>query len=250
MEGYDPTTYGERFAEVYDDWYGDITDTDACVAALAALAVEHGPGLPIFELGVGTGRLALPLARAGHRVVGVDASPAMLAALAAKADGHLVTGVLGDMADPPVERPDGGFGLAFVAYNTLFNLTAPGAQQACVSATAALLAEDGRFVVEAFVPVPGEQASGVVVPKQVTTDKVVLSVSLDNPADQAMSGQYIDITEAGITLRPWSIRWATPAQVDALAAQAGLVLDRRWADWSGTPFDESAGAHISIYRPG
>ena len=102
MEGYDESTYGDAFADVYDDWYHGVSDVDSSVTALLALA---GAG-PVLELGVGTGRLAVPLAEAGRDrgldVVGIDSSPAMLARLAERDPGGLVEAVLGDMSsDPP-----------------------------------------------------------------------------------------------------------------------------------------------------
>ena len=242
MEGYDETTYGERFAEVYDDWYGSITDTEASVAALLDLA---GDG-PVLELGVGTGRLAIPLATHGLDVTGVDASPAMLAVLAAKPGGDRVTTVLGDMARPAVS--DRRFSLVFVAYNTLFNLIGPGEQQQCLTNAAATLAPSGRLVVEAFVPDPAHPANDAVTTRTVTADRVVLSVSRSDPTRQEVLGQYVDITEAGIKLRPWHIRWSTPGQLDAMATGAGLALEHRWSTWTGDPFDDEANAHVSTYR--
>ena len=241
MEGYDASTYGDRFADVYDDWYGDLTDTDACVDAVASWA----DGGPVLELGVGTGRLAVPLAGRGVRVTGVDSSAAMLDQLAAKSGGAAVEGVLGDMTDPPVG--DRRFAVILVAYNTLFNLVDPGQQARCFQQAAARLAPGGRFVVEAFVPDAIEAPDRSVTPRTVTADKVVLSVSHSDPARQEIVGQFVDITEAGIRLRPWHIRWATPAQLDAFAAAAGLALVDRWAGWSGEPFTSASSAHVSVY---
>ncbi len=244
MDGYDSGTYGDRMADVYDDWYGEITDTAACVDALRRLA-GPGPG-PVLELGVGTGRLAIPLAEAGLAVTGIDSSPAMLARLAAKPGGDRVEVIEGDMTDPPVA--DKRFGLVVVAYNTLFNLIEPGAQQACIANAASLLTSDGRFVVEAFVPDADRFGpTDVVVPRTVAADRVVLSVTRSHTDDQTLLGQYIDITEAGIRLRPWQIRYARPDQLDAMAGQAGLTLQDRWAGWHGEPFDDDSPSHVSVY---
>lgn len=247
MEGYDETTYGERFADVYDEWYGAITDAAACAALVAELADlgDDAGGGPVLELGVGTGRLAVPIAQLGVEVVGIDASAAMLERLAVNAAraGAPVQGVLGDFADPPV----GGrrFAAVLVAYNTLFNLTAPGAQARCFAAVARSLVPGGSFVVEAFVPaVDGPTAD--VAPRTITADRVVLSVSRTDPATQEAMGQHVDITEQGIRLRPWHIRWSTPAQLDAMAADAGLRLADRWRDWHRTPFADDP-VHISRY---
>lgn len=247
MDGYDSATYGDRFADVYDDWYGSITDTEACVDALARLA---GDGGPVLELGVGTGRLAIPLAERGLDVTGVDASSAMLARLAAKPGGRGVTGVLGDMADPAAAGAtvaDHRFGLVFVAYNTLFNLVGSGEQQRCLTNVTALMTQKGCLVIEAFVPDPTDVAADTVALRRIAADRVVLSVSQSEPDHQEVVGQYVDITEAGIELRPWHIHWTTPDQLDAMAATAGLRLAERWAGWDRAPFHADASAHVSIY---
>ena len=119
VRGYHEASYGEGFADVYDDWYAGVSDVAATTAGLAALA---GAG-PVLELGVGTGRLAVPLAATGLHVHGVDTSQAMLERLTARLDAMSprpeVTGVLGDMVDG---LPPGPFTLVFVAYNTFFSL--------------------------------------------------------------------------------------------------------------------------------
>lgn len=248
MDGYDDATYGDRFASVYDDWYDGITDASACaalVASLADLAGDAGGG-PVLELGVGTGRLALPLSALGVHVVGVDSSAAMLAELAAKPGGAAVEGVLGDMAAPPLG--DRTFAVVFVAYNTIFNLVDPDAQRRCLAEAAGRLMPGGSLLVEAFVPAPG-RVQEAVSPRTITADRVVLSVSRTDPDRQEAMGQYVDITEAGIKLRPWHIRWSTPEQLDEMAASAGLVLADRWADWERTPFTADSPSHVSRYAP-
>lgn len=242
MEGYDASTYGERFADVYDDWYAFRDDTPRCVDTLAHLA----GGGPVLELGVGTGRLAVPLAERGLSVTGVDSSPAMLQRLAAKPGGAAVRAVLGDMADPPVG--DATFSLVFVAYNTLFNLVGEGDQARCLANAAAHLVPGGSVVVEAFVPDPDHEGNDGLTVREITADQVVLSVSRSDPARQEVLGQFVDISETGITLRPWHVRWSTPEQLDAMAAAAGLALAHRWADWARTSWSDDAPIHVSVYR--
>jgi SAM-dependent methyltransferase len=246
MDGYDASTYGDRFADVYDDWYGDLTDRDACVDLVVSLA---GAGGSILELGVGTGRLALPLAARGCAVTGLDASTAMLERLASKPGGERVRAVVGDMASPGAGEPalaGERFDVVLVAYNTFFNLVGPGDQARCLAGVAALLADGGSVVLEAFVP-EADRPVDQVVPRSMGADRVVLSVSHSDPGRQEVMGQYVDITEAGIKLRPWHIRWSTPDQIDAMAASAGLALADRWADWRRAPFDADAPTHISRY---
>jgi SAM-dependent methyltransferase len=246
VEGYDASTYGDRFADVYDDWYGDVTDVGACTERLAALA----RGGPILELGVGSGRLALPLAARGVKVHGIDASPEMLARLQGKPGAEAIHVTVGDMADLALVDPP-EFAVVFVAFNTLFNLTTAAAQQRCFERVATLLAPDGLFVVEAFVPADDDQGPrSSVTPRRISADEVVLSVSRHDERDQTITGQHLHITEAGIRLRPWHLRYAGPLELDAMAEAAGLSLAWRHADWAETPFGPEAGAHVSGYRRG
>ncbi len=247
MEGYEPHTYGDRFADVYDQWYGDVTDAAACTARLAELA----GGGPILELGVGSGRLALPLAARGVEVHGIDASGAMLDRLRAKPGGEAIRLTCGDMADLPLVDPP-AFAVVFAAFNTLFNLATADRQRQCLERVAAVLAPDGLFVTEAFVPAePGERGpSSSVVPRHLGVDEVVLSASRHDEAAQTITGQHIHLTEDGIRLRPWHLRYAPPAELDAMAAAAGLALAWRHADWEQTPFGPDAGVHVSAYGRG
>ncbi len=245
MRGYDDSSYGDAFADIYDHWYGEISDVAATTAMLTGLAVLSGESR-VLELGVGTGRLAIPLAAAGLEVVGIDSSSAMLSRLAAKPGGELVLTLVGDMAE---DLPDGPFAVVYVAYNTLFNLPSAERQLACFRAVAARLAKGGTFVVEAFVPDTGTKPESQVSVRSVTADRVVLSVSTSDPADQRAEGQYVDITESdGVRLRPWSIRWATPDQLDEMAKVAGLTLAERWETFAGATFGPDSPRHVSLYR--
>lgn len=257
MRGYDDDTYGEAFADVYDDWYHDLSDLDATIAALLRLAAPADPSDPprVVELGVGTGRIAVPLAAAGVRVAGIDTSRSMLRRLADKPGGDRVIGVEGDMVDGlavAVEALGGPPHVVVVAYNTFFSLLTPERQLDAFRAVAGVLAPGGRFVIEAFVPAPADdraRRAGVVSVKTLAADRVVLSVDTTDPAAQRAEGQYIEFTETGgVRLRPWAIRWSTPEQLDRMAHEAGLGLDERWADFTGTPFDLDAERHVSVYR--
>lgn len=246
VDGYDERTYGDAFADVYDTWYADISDIDATVDELLALAGEG----PVLELGVGTGRLAVPLAEAGRaagvRVVGVDTSPAMLARLGERDTARLVHAVEADMV---TGLPAGPFQLAFVAYNTLFNLTGDGAQATCFRAVAARLAPQGRFVVEAFVPDDPPPSGDDIAVRTLAADRVVLSVTRHDPTRRTAAGQFVELTEAGgVRLRPWSIRYAAPAELDALAAGAGFTVEHRWEAFGRVPFSDASARHVTVYR--
>ena len=147
MEGYRRETYGDRIADSYDRLTATMPDPVDCVDRLAELA---GPG-PALELGIGTGRVALPLAARGVEVHGIDASAAMVERLQAKPGGHAIPVTMGDFADLPVE---GSFRLVFAVFNTFFSLPTQDEQVRCFQAVAAHLAPGGAFVIEAFVPDP------------------------------------------------------------------------------------------------
>jgi len=244
MEGFDTSTYGERFADVYDDWYGDVSDVEGAVATVAALAA----GRPVLELGVGTGRLALPLVAAGLEVHGIDASPAMVERLRAKAGGAAVRVSMGDFADVGAEVP-GGFAVVLVAYNTLFNLVTAEAQQRCFANVAERLAPGGSFVVEAFVPSedPAEVDDSVT-PTVVEVDRVVLQVTRRHRASQTVAGSVVSFSEGGVQLRPWHIRYSRPGELDAMAEAAGLERLHRWEGWRRQPFGPDSSRHVTLYR--
>lgn len=244
VEGYDDTTYGRAFADVYDDWYTGVSDIDATVSRLVELA---GPG-PVLELGVGTGRLAIPLAeRACHlTVVGIDSSDAMLDRLRARPRPPTLSVIRGDMVD---DLPDGPFALVFVAYNTIFNLTTAERQRACFAAIASRLQHHGRFVIEAFVPDTPPRDGDHVEIRSLAADRVVLSISRHVAAAQRAEGQFVELTEAGgVRLRPWAIRYAAPPELDAMAEAVGLVLEHRWESFDGTPMSDAARRHVTVYR--
>jgi SAM-dependent methyltransferase len=244
VDGYEPPSYGEAMADVYDEWYAELGDVAATVATLTRLAA----GGPVLELGVGTGRLAIPVAEAGLDVSGVDVSPAMLARLRAKPGGQLVAASVGDMARDE-DLPSGPFAVVVVAFNTFFSLTSADDQARCFAAVAARLAPGGTFVLEGFVPDDEliEAGSRVEV-RSLSAHRVVLTVSRHDAAAQRSEGQFVELTEeGGVRLRPWSLRYAPPDELDAMAAAVGLVLAERWASWDGAPFTDDSTHHVSRY---
>jgi len=252
-DDYGPATYGDGFADVYDDWYHDVSDVDATVATIAELA---GDGA-VLELGVGTGRLAVPLAAAGATVVGVDASQAMLDLLTAKDPDGSVVAVLTDMAaltsGPAAETiaSHGPYRVVFAAFNTLFNLTTPEDQARCLNNAFELLEPGGYLVIEGFVPPEGGLGDGGVSVRDVTPQGAVITVSRHDRDAQIIRGHHVELTAEGNRLRPWMLHYRTPTQLDEAAASVGFVLEARWSDWHGTNFDESAelpDVHVSRYQ--
>lgn len=251
MQGYEPSTYGDRFADVYDDWYPFDATAEATVAFVAARA-RGVPG-PILELGIGTGRLALPLARLGFDVRGIDASKAMTERLSAKPGAEVVALGVGDMAAVDVPRRDGEAtappcSVVFCAANTFFGILDPAEQAGCLRRAGAALAPGGAVILAAFVPPEVPLADADVTIRSMTVDEVVLSVARRDPERQRIEGHYISLHESGARLRPYAIRYAAVAELDAAAAAAGLAVVERYADWSGTPFDDAATDHVSVYR--
>jgi SAM-dependent methyltransferase len=242
MKRYGAETYGERGADLYDSWYQDILDPGDCVDRL----VELAGGGPVLELGVGTGRIALPLAARGLEVHGIDASPAMLERLRAKPGAEGVHTYLGDMGKVAV---DGEFPLVLVAANTLFMLPSQDEQVDCFQAVARRLTAGGRFVVEAQVPEPRMYATRREVRAQrVDTDSVVLVASTFDPLTQRMEAQQIQLGEGGVRLVPGVLRFAWPAELDLMARLAGLRLSQRWGGWRHEPFTAATTLHVSVYE--
>ncbi len=247
MDGYSTASYGDAFADVYDDWYTGLTDAEATADVVAQLAREVAGGRAprVLELAVGTGRLAIPIAARGIDVVGVDTSAAMLDRLRAHDPKGAVTALVGDMVD---DLPDGPFDVALLVYNTLFNLESAARQRACFAAVAARLGEGGRFVLEAFVPEDPPRRGTVVTVRSMTAAEVVLSISEHDPDEQRAHGHFVQFTDGErVRLRPWSIRYAPPAELDAMAGTAGLELLTRWEDFDRRPFGRHSPQHVSVY---
>jgi SAM-dependent methyltransferase len=235
-------SYGRSFADVYDAWYDDISDVAATVAHVHELS-KRGR---VLELGVGTGRIALPLVSAGLEVVGIDASEEMLDALRTKDAAKRVHAVLGDMADLPFAST---FSLVLVAFNTLFNLAGHDRIETCFAEVARVLLPDGVFIVEAFVPpLPGEARDDCVSVREIRDDLVVLTAATRTHHDHSITGSHIEIGPAGVRLRPWRLCYATPAELDVFATNAGLELATRHGGWHAERYDHESTTHVSVYR--
>jgi SAM-dependent methyltransferase len=242
MAEYDPASYGDQIAAVYDLWHQDQLDTAGAVERLAELA---GAG-PVLELGIGTGRLALPLAARGLEVEGIEASPTMLVELRAKAGGTSIPVTLADFTAVPVA---GRYRLVFAAFNTLLALPSQDAQVRCFQAVAEHLTDDGRWVIEAVVPDLSRFASGQAsTVTRVEANGVVVAAARIDPVEQLLFEHHLLLTDAGVRLYPLQLRYAWPAELDLMARLAGLRLEARWADWRGSPFGAASAQHVSVYR--
>lgn len=243
-------TYGESFADVYDDWYPADQETEEVVRRVTELA---GSGANILELGVGTGRLALALAAQGHRVVGIDSSADMLQRLRTKlaadpAAASLVRPFEVDMAHADA-WPDGPFDVVLAACNLVCNLTDPVQQRELFRSAATALAPGGWCLVEAFLPAPVDGRSRDLAVREVTADRVVMIATDTDPSTGVVTGQHIELVDGmPVRLRPWQIRPTRPRELDRWARDAGFELHGRDADWAGTPFVADGAAQVSSYR--
>jgi SAM-dependent methyltransferase len=241
MAEYGPETYGERIADVYDEWYKPV-DSAAEVALLTELA-EGGPAL---ELGIGTGRVALPLAANGVEVHGLDASPAMIDQMRVKPGGDAIRVAIGDMADVAV---DPTFSLVFVVFNTFFQLPSQDAQLRCFANVAAHLRPGGRFLIHAFVPDTSRIEAGQNLSvREASLDRVRLDATVYDSNAQRLDTTQMRITEEGIRLVHAKLRFAWPSELDLMAKLAGLELEHRWASFDRQPFTSSSAFHVSVFR--
>jgi SAM-dependent methyltransferase len=241
-EDYGPSTYGDRIAQRYDEWFSVPGDAEWAVEFLQYWA---GPG-PALELGIGTGRIALPLAARGVEIQGIDASEAMVSKLREKPGGTDIDVTFGDFAEVAV---DGTFRLIYVVFNTFFALLSQEDQVRCFANVAAHLTEDGAFVIQAFVPDVTLYDRGTrVAPQFIGVDSVVVDIGELDMAEQRITAQHVVLEHGSVTMYPVRLRFAFPAELDLMATLAGLRLRQRFAGWRGEPFNASSGQHVSVYE--
>ena len=239
MDGY----FDERVAARYDESSAEMFDR-AAVAPAVDLLVELAGSGPALELGIGTGRIALPLAQSGVRVHGIDLSDAMVARLRAKPGGDDIRVTIGDFATTTV---GGTFSLAYLVFNTIFNLTTQEAQVACFRNVAAHLVPGGCFVIEAGVPdvqrlVPGETIRAF----HVSENK--WGFDEYDTATQSLTSHHLEIVDGRLERNSVPFRYAWPAELDLMAQLAGMRLRERWGGWKREPFTSDSRQHVSIWE--
>lgn len=235
--------FGERVAAGYDEALAEMFEPHVVEAAVDVLAELAGGGRAL-ELGVGTGRIALPLGRRGVGVHGIDLSRAMVARLRGKPGGDAIGVTIGDFA---TTRAQGTFSVAYLVFNTIMNLTSQDTQVACFRNAAAHLEPGGCFVVEVLIPdlrrlPPGQNA----VPCQVSPTR--WAFDLYDVATQAMSSNYVEIVDGRGEYRSIPFRYVWPAELDLMAQLAGLRLRERWDGWTREPFTHESRRHVSIWE--
>ena len=239
------SSYGDRWAEVYDEVHAHLYAATAIEPAVDVLAELAGGGRAL-ELGIGTGRIALPLARRGVAVHGLDASAAMLEKLRQKPGGAEIPVHLTDFAQFELES---SYSVIYVVFNTFFALTSQDAQVSCLQSVARHLADDGVLVIEAFVPDMGRFERGQHISAG-NIDQESVSINLDrhDPVSQKVASSHLRLSAGGVEIFPVAVRYAWPSEIDLMARLAGMGLRSRWADWHRSPFTASSPGHVSVYR--
>jgi SAM-dependent methyltransferase len=196
-------------------------------------------------MGIGTGRIALPLVARGIRVHGVDASSAMVAKLRAKPGNDAIDVAIGDFS---TTRVDGQFSLVYLIFNTIFNLKTQDEQVACFANAATHLAPGGHFVIELEVPnlrrlPPGQDVFVFRV------DARTMSFDTYDVVTQGLTSNHFVLEEDGrVSSYPVEGRYAWPSELDLMARVAGLRLRERWGGWKREPFTSLSRSHVSIYE--
>src|SRR5215204_4778036 len=218
----------------------DAAVVDPVVDFLVELA---GTGRAL-ELGVGTGRIALPLARRGVSVHGIDLSEAMIARLRAKPGGDEIGVTIGDFATTSV---DGPFSVAYLVFNTIMNLTTQDAQIACFRNVAAHLEPGACFVVEVGVPSlrrlpPGETIHAFHV------SETRWGIDEFDVARQGLTSHHFVVVDGKLEHVSIPFRYVWPAELDLMAELAGMSLRERWSDWRREPFTSESEKHVSVWE--
>ncbi len=233
-------------ARHYDSSSSEMFDPAVVDPAVGFLADLAGDGGAALELGIGTGRIALPLSQRGVRVSGMDLSAAMVDELRAKPGGADIPVTIGDFATTTVA---GTFRVAYLVFNTIMNLTTQDEQIACFINVAAHLEPGGCFVVEVMIPQlqrlpPGEKLR----PAALTPTR--LSFDAYDVASQRLVSHHYRSSGGGGHLELTSIpfRYVWPSELDLMARLAGMRLRERWSGWTRRPFTSDSGSHVSVWE--
>jgi SAM-dependent methyltransferase len=236
--------FDERIAKGYETRWADQFDPAVVDPAVSFLADLAGTGAAL-ELGIGTGRIALPLRQRGVRVHGIELSPAMVAQLQAKPGADDIGVTIGDFATTRVART---FKLAYLVRNTITNLTTQDEQVECFRNVAAHLEPGGSFVIEVYVPElrrlpPGETVRAfTVTPTHLGFDEYV-----DLAAQMSFSHHYW-LVDGQLETFSAPFRYVWPSELDLMARLAGMTLRERWGDWNREPFTSDSESHVSVWE--
>jgi SAM-dependent methyltransferase len=235
--------FDERIARSYEAKWPELFEPAAIDPAVDFLTDAAGAGAAL-ELGIGTGRIALPLSRRGLRVHGIELSPAMVAHLRTKPGAGDIGVTIGDFATTAV---DATFTLAYLVRNTIMNLTTQDEQVACFANVAAHLEPGGSFVIEVTVPELRRLPPGETIRAFTATPTHFGFEEYDVAAQIAYSHHYWVIDGRVETLSA-PFRYVWPAELDLMARLAGMTLRERWSTWNREPFTSDSRQHISVWQ--
>jgi SAM-dependent methyltransferase len=247
MPDEDPDGYfGEAIAATYDDPEDPMFSPDVVNPTVDFLAKLAGYGRAM-ELGVGTGRIALPLAARGVPVHGIDLSREMVERLRAKPGGEGIGITIGDFSSA---KADGTFRLAYLVFNTIANVTTQAGQVAVFRNVAAQLEPGGRFVIEVGIPDLRRLPMGE---RYVIFDFGERHWGIDeyDVANQGLVSHHFQARGDQVEKSSGPFRYVWPSELDLMAQLAGLELRERWADWNREPYTSESTKHISVWqKPG
>jgi SAM-dependent methyltransferase len=234
--------FDERVAARYDESAAEMFDPSVVDPVVDLLADLAGNGRAL-ELGIGTGRIALPLAQRGITVHGIEMSKAMIARLRAKPGGEGIGVTIGDFA---TTRVDGTFSLAYLVFNTILNLTTQAAQVACFHNIAAHLEPGGCFVIEAGIPELQRLPAGETI-RAFHVSETKWGLDEYDVATQSLTSHHFEIVDGTLERLSIPFRYVWPSELDLMAQLAGMKLRDRWGGWKREPFTSDSRAHISIW---
>jgi SAM-dependent methyltransferase len=235
--------FDERVAATYDEDSAEMFDP-AVLEPTVGFLVEVAEGGRALELGIGTGRIALPLARRGVPVHGIDLSKAMVARLRAKEGGGDIGVTIGDFA---TTRVDGTFSMAYLVFNAIMNLTTQVEQVACFRNVAAHLEPGGCFVIEVAVPdlqrlPPGETIRAFHV------SETRWGFDEYDVAAQGLTSHHFWIEDGRVDHFLFPCRYVWPSELDLMAQRAGMGLRERWSGWNREAFTAESRKHVSVWE--
>jgi SAM-dependent methyltransferase len=238
--------FDERIASRYDDSSSAMFSSEVVEPVVHLLAELAGDGRAL-ELGIGTGRIALPLSERGVEVHGIDLSQAMVARLREKPGGDEIPVTIGDFAST---RVDGAFRLVYLVFNTINNLTTQAEQVACFRNAAAHLEPGGCFVIEVGVPdlqrVPPGETMHVF-----DASEGHWGIDEYDVANQGLVSHHFSLADGKIERVSMPFRYVWPAELDLMAELGGMRLRDRWSGWRREPFTSASRQHVSVWaRPG
>jgi SAM-dependent methyltransferase len=235
--------FDERVAARYDESAADMFVSGVVEPVVDVLAELAGDGRAL-ELGIGTGRIALPLAAGGVPVHGIELSKAMAAKLGEKPGGEAIGVTIGDFSMSTV---DGTFSVAYVVFNTIMNLTTQEAQVACFRNVAAHLEPSGCFVVEVMVPELQRVPPGDTF-RVFDSSETHWGIDEYDVANQGLVSHHFDLADGRFELLSMPFRYVWPAELDLMAELAGMRLRERWGGWQREPFTGESRQHVSVWE--